>query len=112
MTIDFSVSSIIFFLIGLLVSTVVIYLVTLFMRQRRSLKLALFTAIMGSIVYVIAYVLLRNDFLSAILGGIAWLLALKSFYHMGWLKALIVTVGIWIIITIIDVLLRNAIGTL
>lgn len=101
---------IIIFLIWLLISTVVIYVVTLFMRQRRSIKLSLFTAIIGSVVYVIAYVQLENGFLSAILGGIAWLLALKAIYHMGWLKALIVAVGIWIITTVIGVLLPTAIG--
>ena len=94
---NLSATSIIIFLIGLLISTLVIYVVTLFMRQRRSMKLALFTAIIGSIVYGIAYVLLENGFLSAVLGGIAWLLALKAIYHMGWLKALIVAVSIWII---------------
>jgi predicted neutral ceramidase superfamily lipid hydrolase len=105
-------TSIIYFLIGLAVSTVVIYVVTLFMRQRRSLKLALFTAIIGSIVYVIAYALFGNGFLSAVLGGVAWLLALKGIYRMGWLKALIVAVGIWIITTIIGAILPTAIGPL
>ena len=109
---NLSVTSIIVFLIGLVVSTVVIYLVTLFMRQRRSLKLAFFTAIVGSIVYVIAYFLFGNGFLSAVLGGIAWLLALKGIYRMAWLKALIVAVGIWIITTIIGVLLPTTIGPL
>ena len=90
-------NSIIFFLVGLLISTVVIYLVTFLLGQRRSIKLAIFTAIIGSIVYGIAYILLGNGFLSAVLGGIAWLLALKSIYRMGWLKALIVAVIVWII---------------
>ena len=107
---NLSATSIIIFLVGLLVSTLVIYVVTLFMRQRRSMKLALFTAIIGSIVYGIAYVLLGNGFLYALLGGIAWLLALKAIYHMGWIKALIVAVGIWIITTVIGVLLPTAIG--
>jgi len=105
-------SSIIIFLIGLLISTLVIYLVTSITRHRRSIKLALFTAIIGSIVYGIVYALLGNGFLSAILGGIAWLLALKTIYHMGWLKALIIAVGIWIITTIIGVLLPTSTGRL
>ena len=82
-----SVNSIILFLIGLLVSTLVIYVVTFFMRHRRSVKLALFTAIIGSIVYVIAYALLGTGFLPAVLGGIAWLLALKIIYRMGVAKS-------------------------
>ncbi len=64
-------STIIVFLIGLLISTVVIYLVTALMRHRRSIKLALFTAIIGSITYAIVHTLLGNGFLSAVLGGIA-----------------------------------------
>ena len=98
---------IIIFLTWVLSSTGGSYVVTLVMRQRRSIKLALFTAIIGSVVYVIAYVRLENDFLSAVLGGIAWLLALKAIYHMGWLKALIVAVVILVITFIIGVLLFN-----
>jgi len=105
-------NSVIIFIIGLLVSTLVIYLVTSITRHRRSIKLALFTAIIGSIVYGIVYLWLGNGFLSAVLGGIAWLLALKAIYHMGWLKALIIAVSIWIITTIIGVLLPTATGPL
>jgi hypothetical protein len=105
-------NSIIFFLVGLVISTVVIYLVTLLLGRRRSVKLAIFTAVIGSIVYGIAYILLGNGFLSAVLGGIAWLLALKSIYRMSWLKALIVAVIIWIITTAISTFLPTAIGPL
>ncbi len=104
--------TIIKFIIGLLVSTLVIYLVTSITRHRRSIKLALFTAIIGSIVYGIVYLWLGNGFLSAVLGGLAWLLAVKAIYHMGWLKALIIAVSIWIITSIIGVLLPTATGPL
>jgi hypothetical protein len=100
------------FLIGLLVSTIVIYVVTLFMRQRRSVKLALLAAIIGSIVYVIAYTRLQDPLLSAILGGIAWLVALRGNYRIWWLKALVVAVVIWIIAYVIDGFLPTAIGPL
>ena len=105
-------TSVIIFIIGLLISTLVIYLVTSITRHRRSIKLALFTAIIGSIVYGIVYLWLGNGFLSAVLGGIAWLLALKAIYHMGWLKALIIAASIWIITSIIGVLLPTATGPL
>lgn len=67
--------TIIRFLAGLLISTVVIYLVTFLLGQRRGIKLAIFTAIIGTIVYEIAYSLLGHGFLATVLGGIAWLLA-------------------------------------
>jgi hypothetical protein len=109
---NLSATSIIVFLVGLLISTLVIYLVTLFMGQRRSVKLALFTAVIGSIVYGIGYVVFGSGFLSAVLGGIAWLLALKTIYRMEWLRALIVAVIIWIITTFVGVWLPTAIGPL
>jgi hypothetical protein len=65
---NLSATSIIVFLVGLLISTLVIYLVTLFMGQRRSVKLALITAVIGSIVYGIAFFVLGSGFLSAVLG--------------------------------------------
>ena len=80
-------ASIIRFLVGLLISTVVIYVVTFFMR-RRSLKLAFFAAIIGSIVYYISYIVLGHGFLSAALGGIAWLLALKAYLSNGMAKSI------------------------
>ena len=104
--------SIIIFLVGLLISTVVIYLITFILGQRRGIKLALFAAIVGSIVYGITYAILGNGFLSAVLGGIAWLLALKTIYRMSWLKSLIVAVIVWIITTAIGSLLPTAIGPL
>jgi len=91
------ITTIIKFIIVLLISTLVIYLVTSITRHRRSIKLALFTAIIGLIVYVIVHFWFENSFLSAVLAGIAWLLAVKTIYHMGWLKALIIATSIWTI---------------
>jgi hypothetical protein len=109
---NFDAYSIIIFLVGLLISTVVIYLITFILGQRRGIKLALFTAIVGSIVYGITYAIFGNGFLSAVLGGITWLLALKTIYRMSWLKSIIVAVIVWIITTAIGSLLPTAIGPL
>ena len=95
--------TIIRFLAGLLISTVVIYLVTFILGQRRSIKLAIFASVIGTIVYEIAYYILGHGFISTVLGGIAWLLALKS---------LIVAVIIWIITYIIESFLPTATGPL
>jgi hypothetical protein len=91
---------------------VVIYLITLILGQKRGIKLALFAAIVGSMVYGITYAIFGNGFLSALLGGIAWLLALKTIYRMSWLKSIIVAVIVWIITTAIGSLLPTAIGPL
>ena len=104
--------TIIRFLVGLLISTIVIYLVTLLLGQRRSIKLAIFAAIIGTIVYEIAYYFLGHGFLATVLGGIAWLLALKTIYRIGWLKSLIIALIIWIITYIISSYLPTTTGPL
>jgi len=103
---------IILILVGLLISTVVIYLVTFILGQRRGIKLAFLTAIIGSVVYGLTDALLGNDLFSAVLVGLAWLLALKTIYRMSWLKALIVAVIVWIITTAIGTLLPKALISL
>jgi hypothetical protein len=106
----YSSSSILVFLIGLLVSTIVIYVVSRFVGTKRGLKVAFFTAIIGSIIYAIVYFLLGNGLVAAILGGIAWLLALKSIYKIGWIHALIMAVIIWILTALVGLLLPTAPG--
>ncbi len=110
MTALYSTSSILIFLIGLLVSTVVIYLSSRFVGTKRGLKVAFFTAIIGSIIYAIVFFLVGNGLVAAILGGIAWLLALKSIYKIGWIHALILAVIIWILASLVGVLLPTAPG--
>lgn len=74
------------------------------------MKLALFTSVVGLTVYWIANSLWTNTFVSALLGGISWLAALKTVYRMGWIKALIVAVGMLIITYIVAAQLPRAIG--
>jgi hypothetical protein len=92
--------------------TLIIYLVTSLLGKRRSMKLALFTSIVGLIVYWIANYLWTNTLVSAFLGGIAWLVALKTVYRMGWIKALIVAVGILIITYVVTAELSRALASL
>ena len=110
MSTSFSASSILIFLIGLVVSTLVIYIASRFVGTRRGLKVAFFTAIIGSIIYAIVYILFGNGLLASILGGIAWLLALKSIYRIGWLHALIMAIIIWVLTALVAMILPTAPG--
>jgi hypothetical protein len=105
-----SASSILIFLIGLLISTVVIYLSSLFLGTKRSFKLAFFTAIIGSIIYAIAHYLLGNGLVPAVLGGLSWLIILKTIYKIGWIHALIMAIVIWVLTSIVGILLPTAPG--
>jgi hypothetical protein len=93
------------FIIGLVVSTIIIYIVTRLFGEKEGITRAFITAIIGAIIYGIAHFLLGNGLLSATIGGIAWLLALRGLYGVGWLKALVIAVIIWIFSAIAGVLL-------
>ena len=92
----YSASSVLIFVIGLVVSTIVIYFVSRFVGTKRGLKVAFFIAIIGSLIYATVYYLVGNGLLAAVLGGIAWLLALKGLYKIGWIHALIMAIIIWL----------------
>jgi hypothetical protein len=85
--------SIVLFVIGLVISTVIIYVVTKLFGEKEGIKHAL----IGSAVYGVVYFVFGHGFLAALIGGIVWLLALKALYSFGWIKAFMIAVIIWII---------------
>jgi len=104
--------TIITFLIGLIISTIIIFIVTRLFGERESVKIAFITAVIGAVIYTVIYYLLGNGLVAAIVGGIVWLMSLKWLYKMGWLKSILVAVIIWIIASIVGVLLPTASGPL
>lgn len=100
------------FVIGLVISTIVIYIVTKLFGEKEGIGRAFLTAIVGSIAYSVVYFLLGNGWLAAIVGGIVWLIALRGLYDIGWLKALAIAVIIWIAATVVGLLLPTAPGPL
>lgn len=106
------VFSAIIFVVGLAISTIIIWIVTKLFGQKEGIGRAFVTAVIGAAVYSIVYFLLGNGWLAAIIGGIAWLLALRGLYDIGWLKAFVIAVIIWIAATIVGLLLPTAPGPL
>ena len=106
------VMSVIVFIVGLIISTIIIYIVTKLFGQKEGLGRAFATAIIGTIVYSAAYFFLGTGWLAAIIGGFVWLLALKWLYDIGFLKALGVAVIVWIAATIVGLLLPTVTGPL
>jgi hypothetical protein len=104
--------SAIIFVVGLVVSTIIIYIVTKLFGEKEGIGRAFLTALVGAIVYSVAYFLMGNGWLAAIIGGIVWLIALRALYHMGWLKSLGVAVIVWIAAVIVGLLLPTAPGPL
>jgi hypothetical protein len=104
--------SAIIFIIGLIVSTIIIYVVTKLFGEKEGIGRAFITAIIGAIVYSVVYFLIPIGWLAAIIGGITWLIALRGLYHMGWLKSLAVAVIIWIAATVVGLLVPTVPGPL
>ena len=102
----------IIFLIGLLVSSVIIYVVTKLFGEHRGIGRAIMTAFIGTLVYTAAYYLIETGWIAAIVAGIVWLIALGSLYKIGFLKSLVIAFVIWICATIIGVLLPTVSGPL
>jgi len=102
----------IMFLIGLLVSAVIIYIVTKLFDESRGIGRAIMTALIGTLVYTAAYYLVETGWIAAIVAGIVWLIALGSLYKIGFLKSLVIAFVIWICATIIGVLLPTVSGPL
>ena len=94
------------FVIALVISTIVIFIVTKLFRGRTNLGKAFMTAVIGAVVWVIVYYLFGHGLLAIVLGGIAWLLALKGLYGLSWTRAAIIAVIIWIVSYFVAVALR------
>ena len=90
------------FLISLIVSAIIIYAVTGLFGEDEGGATALLAAFIGAIIYGLAYFFLGNGLLAAVLGGIGWVIALGSLYDIGWLKAAVIAVFVWLIATVVS----------
>ena len=102
--------TIIGFLISLAVSSLIIYAAAKFFGEREGFGTAIVAALIGAAIFWLASYLLGGGLLASIIGGIAWLIALGSLYNMGWLKAFVVAVVIWIISAIVGWILPTLTG--
>jgi hypothetical protein len=95
-----NVSTLLTFIVALIISTIIIYYVAKFFGAKDSLTTALLAALIGTSVYTIFYYVLGNGLTAAFIAGIVWLLALQKLYTIGWFRALIIAVFIWIVTSI------------
>lgn len=104
--------SVVLFIIGLLISTAIIYIVSKFFGEREGLKHAFAAALIGSGVYSVVYFIFGYGLLAAVTGGIVWLLALKALYNIGWVRAFMISLIIWIISAIVGLIVPTGPGPL
>jgi len=99
----------IIFVIGLVVSTIIIYVASKLFGQEEGIGKAFLAAIIGTIVY---YFIFGTGWIAAIIGGFVWLLALRGIYDIGWLRALGIAVIVWIAATVVGFFIPTAVGPL
>jgi hypothetical protein len=106
------VAALLWFIIALVISTIIIYVITKFFGETEDIKTALIAALVGTAVYTIVYYVLGNGLIAAFIAGIVWLIALQSLYSIGWIKSLIIAVVIWILASIAGWFLPTLTGPL
>ena len=105
-----NVSVLLYFIVALIISTVIIYYIAKFFGAKDSLTTALLAALIGTAVYTIFYYVLGQGLIAAFVAGIVWLLALQKLYTIGWFRALIIAVVIWIVTSVVGYFLPTLAG--
>ena len=75
------------------------------MGEKEGFKTALLAALLGCIMFGIVTYVFGYGFIAAAIGGIIWLISLKWLYSTGWLKAILIAVVIWIVVSIVGIFL-------
>jgi len=98
---DIIVGTLVYFLVGWIVSTLIIYVVTRLFGESEGVGTAILAALVGTVVYALVFAFLGGGFLPGLIAGIVWLLALMWFYEMTFLKALGTAVVVWIVAIVV-----------
>src|SRR3990170_2115986 len=104
--------AVIFFVIGWIISAIIIYVVTKLFEQSEGIGTAFLAALVGAIIYALAYYFLGSGLLAAVVAGLGWLVALASLYNMSGFRALGVAIVVWIVAVIVGWFLPTILGPL
>jgi len=104
--------TILVFVIGLVVSTVIIFFIAKLFGEREGIKYAFLAAFSGTLIFSIFNNLFVSNIIISIIGGAIWFFALKIIYRMKWLKTLLITFIIWIVASLVGILIPTLPGPL
>ena len=106
------VSTLLYFVVALVISTIIIYVITKLFGETEDMKTAFLAALIGTVVYTIIYYIIGQGLIAALIAGIVWLLALQKLYSIGWVKSLIIAIVVWIVTSIVGWFLPTLTGPL
>jgi hypothetical protein len=95
------VYTLLIFVVALVISTVIIYVITKLFGEKEGITTAFLAALIGTAVYTIIYYVIGQGLIAAFIAGIVWLLALQQLYRIGWFKSLLIAVAVWIVTSIV-----------
>src|SRR3970040_1613303 len=107
-----TIGTLVFFVIGWIISAIIIYVVTKLFEQSEGIGTAFLAALVGAIIYALAYFFLGSGLLAAVVAGLGWLIALATLYDMNGLRALAVAVVVWIVAASVGLVLPTILGPL
>ena len=93
------------FVIGLVISTIIIFIITKLFGKRTNISKLFITAVIGALVWVIVYYFFGHGILATVAGGIGWLFALRGLMAL-WTRTAIIAVIIWIVSYFVSVALN------
>ncbi|PWR75564.1 hypothetical protein ACKUB1_12445 [Methanospirillum stamsii] len=102
---ELTLTAVLMFILALIVSAVIIYLITKFFGETEDIKTAIIAALVGTIIYTIIYAIIGQGLIAAFIAGIVWLIALQKLYSIGWMKSLLIAVVIWIVTSVVGLVL-------
>lgn len=100
------------FVVGWIVSSIIIYVVTKLFGQSEGIGTAVGAALVGTIIYILAYYFLGQGLLVSIIAGIFWLAALGSMYDMSFLRAIGVAIFVWVGAFFVSFIVPTVVGPL
>ncbi len=100
------------FLVSLVISALVIFIVTKLFGETEGFGTALLAALIGSVIYSLAFYFIGSGIWASTIGGVAWLIALGSLYSIGWIKSFLIAVVIWLLAGLISYVLPTVRGPL
>ncbi len=100
------------FLISLVIPAIIIYLAAKLLWEKEGFGTAILAALSGAVIFAIVSYFIGVGWVAALVGGIAWLIALGNLYHIGWLKSFAIAVVIWVFTVVASLLLPTIAGRL
>jgi len=100
------------FIVSMIVSGLIIYIVTKLLGEKKGIGTALVAAFAGSLIYSLAYLFFGTGLIAAAIGGFVWLVALGGLYKIGWLRSLGIAIVVWLLASAISVFLPTLTGPL